>query len=95
MGAENAELYILRPAEETDAEGESGWVSPQPADDVIIEAVADAVGDSTASFDDLDSYVDLAALAAVFEGDEDEVTFDVDGHEVTVDESGTIDVESN
>jgi hypothetical protein len=98
MGAEDGEVYILRPDEAGDGDDdEDAWVTPQPASDVILQEVADEVDADADDFDDLDEYVDLSDLAAVFDGenpDEDAITFDVVDHEVTVDESGDIHVQS-
>lgn len=97
MGAEDGEVYILRPDEEAPEDDEESWVSPQPASEAILGAVAEAVDADVDDFDDLDEYVDLDDLAELFgQGDEDEgpedVAFDVEGHEVTVRRSGDIDV---
>jgi len=96
MGAEEGEVYILRPDDEAPEDDEEAWVSPQPADEAILGAVAEAVDADVDEFDDLGEYVDLDDLAALFGGDDDEgpedVTFDIDDHEVTVHRSGEIDV---
>ncbi|MFB6179518.1 MAG: HalOD1 output domain-containing protein [Halorientalis sp.] len=94
MGVEDGDVYILRPDEDADTDDEEAWVSPQPASEVIIEEVAAAVDSDPADFDSLDAYVDLDDLVAVFDGDEDSITFSVEDHEVTVAASGEIDVEA-
>ncbi len=96
MGANDGEVYILRPDEEGDIDDEEGWVSPQPASVVVLEAVAEAVDGDVADFDDLDAYVDLDDLAAVFDdGDVDDITFSVEDHDVTVDATGGVDVDAD
>ena len=97
MGAEDGEVYILRTDEEADAdadEDEEAWVSPEPASEVILGAVAEAMETDVDDLDDLSEYVDRDELAAVFDGDadEDELTFEVEDQEVTVHASGDIDV---
>lgn len=97
MGAEEGEVYILRPDDEAAEDDEESWVSPQPAEDAVFGAVSEEVGTDADEFDDLESYVDLDELAALFgQGDDEdgpeEVTFEVEGHEVTVHRSGEIDV---
>lgn len=98
MGAEEGEVYILRPDEEADTDNEEAWVSPQPASDVVLAEVAAEVDADSDDFDELAEYVDIEDLAAVFdddEEDEDAITFDVEDHEVTVHKSGDIHVEAD
>lgn len=95
MGAEEAEVYMLRPDEDV-ADGGETWVSPEPASEVIVEEVAAAVDADPDDFDALDEYVDLDDLAELFEEETDEdesLTFEVERHEVTVSRNGDIDVE--
>jgi hypothetical protein len=98
MGADDGEVYMLRPDEDvTDEDEEETWVSPQPASEVIIDAVAEAVDEDPDEFDALEEYVDLEDLAELFSGDEDEtanISFAVEGHDVTVHRSGEVDVDS-
>ncbi|RXK49039.1 HalOD1 output domain-containing protein [Halorientalis pallida] len=95
MGANDGEVYILRSDEEGDTDDEEAWVSPQPASRVVLEAVAEAVDGDADDFDDLDVYVDLDDLAAVFDDDEtDDITFSVEDHEVTVDATGDVTVDA-
>jgi|APHM01.1.fsa_nt_gi hypothetical protein len=94
MSTNDGEVYILRPGEEGDIDDEEGWVSPQPASVVVLEAVAEVVDDDVADFDDLGTYVDLEDLAAVFDdGDVDDITFSVKDYDVTVDATGSVDVD--
>lgn len=98
MGADDGDVYMLRPDADVtdDDDDEETWVSPQPASEVIIETVAQAVDEESEDFDDLESYVDLEELADLFSGDEDEsdsLTFDVEDYSVTVHRSGEIEVD--
>jgi len=97
MGADDGEVYMLRPDEEEDDE-EEAWVTPQPASEVIIDAVAEEADEDPEEFDDLEEYVDVNDLADLFDheddGDGDEsLTFDVEDYEVTVHRSGNVTVE--
>jgi hypothetical protein len=87
MNEADGTLYIIGD------EGDDEWVSPEPADAVIRAAVTEATDLEADDLDDLDGYVERAALAAVIEGGDDEVTFDVEGHEVTVSGDGDVSVE--
>ena len=93
MSAEDGELYLLRPDDETDGGDEEAWVSPQPAGDVIVEEVAAAVDADPDDFDSIEEYVDLDALVAVVDGDEESITFEMEDTEVTVTDTGEIDVD--
>ena len=95
MSAEDGEVYILRPEEGTDADGEEGWMTPQPASEVVIEEISEEVGGDSTDVESLDEYVDLDDLAAVFDGDEEAITFEVEGHDVTVTEAGEITVDDD
>jgi len=95
MGANDGEVYILRSDEEGATDDEEAWVSPQPASRVVLDAVADAVDGDADDFDDLDAYVDLDALAAVFDDeDTEEISFSVEDHDVTVDATGEVTVDT-
>ena len=95
MGANDGEVYILQPDEEGDTDDEEAWVSPQPASRVVLEAVAEAVDADLDDFDDLDAYVDLDDLAAVFDDEDvDDITFSVEDHDVTVDATGDVTVDA-
>ncbi|WP_335998878.1 HalOD1 output domain-containing protein [Halorientalis halophila] len=93
MGANDGEVYVLRPDEAGDTDDEAAWVSPQPVSRVVLGAVADAADADVDDFDDLDAYVDRDDLAAVLDGDADEITFAVEDHDVTVDADGDVDVD--
>lgn len=83
------EVYIM--CDKVDEE----WVSPTPVGVAISEAVVDATDLDDDDLDDLESYVDIDDLRALLDGDEeDELSFAVEGHEVTISEDGDIDVSS-
>jgi hypothetical protein len=86
MVSEEDAMYIMEKTE-----GEE-WVSPTPARAAIVEAVTAQTDLDEDDLDDLDSYVDPERLRAVIEGEKGSVTFSVEGHEVTVDTEGTIEL---
>lgn len=87
MDSDDGTVYMIR------GESDDEWVSPAPANDVIVEALVDA-GDLVADdIDALASYVDIADLDRVVNGTDDELTFAVEGHEVTVTSDGDVHVE--
>lgn len=88
MRTEDGTLYMIPRA----AAEEDDWAAPAPAGDVIRDAVV-AAGDLTAEdVGDLSSYVDVSALRGVVDGDDDEIAFSVEGHEVVVSGDGAVDV---
>lgn len=100
MGAEDGKVYILRTDGTTDTEaddeaGESPWVSPEPASDAILGAVAEAMDTEAEDLGPLSEHVALDDVAAVFDGDDDSdsLAFAVGDHEVTVRATGEIDVD--
>ena len=69
------------------------WVSPEPAEAVITEALFDATALTEDDIDYIGTYVDAAKLRAVVgDGDDETVTFDVEGNEVTVTAGGDVTV---
>lgn len=86
MSSEDGEVYIMSEA------GDEEWVSPTPARTAIPDAVADATDLEDDDIDDIEEYVDLPALREVLDGGEDELTFTIEGHKVTVTDDGDIDV---
>lgn len=83
----NGEIYIMQ---DTDEE----WVSPTPASEAIVDAVTSQTELEAGSLDDIDEYVDAESLRGLLEGDDDEpVTLNIEGHDVTIYEDGSIDVE--
>jgi len=86
MSPDNGEVYIMSD------DGDEEWVSPTPARTAIIEAVTAATDLTEDDLDDVGTYVDLAALGSALD-DGDPHTFPVEGHDVTVDPGGDIDVD--
>ena len=87
MSSEDGEVYIMTGA------GDEEWVSPTPARTAITDAVTEATSVADGDIDDLETYVDPADLRAVLDSDEDEITFSVEDHDVTVTSGGDIDVD--
>jgi hypothetical protein len=87
------DLYVLAPGEDED--GDDGWVSPRPIDEVVRAAVADATDTDPAEIDRVESYVDLDEIAALLDGDgeSESVTFAVEEYEVAVDGGGHVSVD--
>jgi hypothetical protein len=85
MDTDDDEPYVLRQADDH-------WVSPVPVSRAVTDALADATALSTDDVDDLDSYVDPAALRTVLDGEGESVTFAVEGHQVTVHGDGAVTV---
>jgi len=87
MESKDGTVYMIRGHDEDE------WVSPQPAEAVITEALFDATELTEDDIDYIGSYVDAATLRAVVgDGDDDAVTFDVEGNEVTVTAGGDVTV---
>jgi hypothetical protein len=89
MSPNNGTPYMIR---HESAQGDDEWVSPEPADVVITDAVVEAADLDADDVGDLSSYVDLAALSAVLEGEDDEIIFSVEDYDVSVESDGSIDV---
>ncbi|WP_424000779.1 HalOD1 output domain-containing protein [Haloarcula salina] len=89
MSYEDGTVYVLRDGG-TDGDG---WVSPRPADEVITDAIVEATDLQVDDLDDLETYVDTEVLrAVVVDGQEETVTFAVEGHDVTIDRDGAVEV---
>jgi hypothetical protein len=85
MSPDNGDVYILR---ET---GDEEWVSPAPARTAVVEAVTAATDLDDGDVDDIEAAVDFGALGTALD-DGEPYTFTIEGHEVTVDPSGEIEV---
>ncbi|ACV46727.1 MULTISPECIES: HalOD1 output domain-containing protein [Halomicrobium] len=87
MDSDDSTVYMIR--------GDTGdeWVSPTPAEDVIVESLRSASDLTAAEIDDLGSYVDADELAAVVNGSDEAITFAVEGYDVTVTSDGDVAVE--
>lgn len=87
MSSEEGEVYIMSDV------GDEEWVSPTPARTVIMDAVTSATDLEATDLEDLEEYVDVEALREVLDGDDEELTFTVEDHEVVVTGDGDIDVD--
>jgi len=87
MDSDDSTVYMIR--------GGTGdeWVTPTPAEDVIVESLLSASELTAAEIDDLGSYVDADELAAVVNGSDEAITFAVEGYDVTVTSDGDVTVE--
>lgn len=87
MKSENGTVYMIR-GQDTDE-----WVSPEPAEAVITEALFGATDLTADDIDYIGSYVEAAKLRAVVgDGDEESITFEVEGNEITVTATGDVTV---
>ena len=87
MSSENGDVYIMQ--DEDDEE----WVSPTPARDAVVDALTEATDVEADAVEALDAYLDPADLRALLAGERaDPLTFTVEGHEVTIDGEGEIQV---
>lgn len=88
MSSKDATVYIMRDDEEAE------WVRPTPAGVALVEALTEATTVDEEAVDDIDAYLDLDELRAVLDGDRSEpVSFTVEGHDVTIDGDGEIEID--
>ena len=91
MSSNEGTVYLLR---NRATEGSDDWVSPEPASDVITDAVIEATDLSADDIDALDTYVDSESLRAVVaDGTTESLTFAVEGHDVTITADGEVSVD--
>lgn len=88
------DLYVIPDSAEEAGDDET-WIQPQSIDEVVIDALLDATEYEADDIDSLREYVDYDELAALFEEDasDDTLSFPVEDHEVTVHQSGEVEVE--
>jgi hypothetical protein len=79
-------VYVIR------GESDSEWVSPAPAEEVIVEALVTDSDVIPEDIYDVSTYVDTDELATVVNGDGETLTFTVEGHEITVTSDGDVTV---
>ncbi|AEM58229.1 hypothetical protein HISP_13445 [Haloarcula hispanica N601] len=92
MSSNEGTVYMLR---NRATEGSDDWVSPEPAGDVIADAVIEATDLDADDIDGLDTYVDIESLRAVVtERTTESLTFGVEGHDVTITADGEVSVDS-
>jgi len=80
-------IYFIRDAGDE-------WVSPMPADEVVVDAVTAATDLTPSDIDDIDTYVDPTELRRLLNEDATTLTFTVEGYEVVVDSTGDIEIET-
>ncbi|MDT3433549.1 HalOD1 output domain-containing protein [Haloarcula sp. 1CSR25-25] len=91
MSSNEGTVYMLR---NRTVEGSDGWVSPEPASDVIVDAVIEATDLAADDIDALDTYVDSESLRAVVaRGTTESLTFAVEGYDVTITADGEVAVD--
>lgn len=87
MQTDDGTVYLIQGHEDDE------WLSPKPAKAVITDALFETTGLSSDDIDHIDAYVDPETLRAVVgEGDRETITFDIEGHEVTVTDDGDVTV---
>jgi len=89
------ELYVLAPGE---GEGDTeGWVSPQPIEEGVTAAVTAETDLGADDLDDVSEYVELDDIEALLagEGDDESLSFTVEGHDVVVEASGHVRVDED
>lgn len=84
------EPYIVRD-EDGDTDDADAWIAPEPASDVIADAIVAKSDLTREAVEPLEEHVDFEILRAVLTGEtEPPVTFDVEGVAVTVDRDGAV-----
>jgi len=87
MQSDEGTVYMIQGHEDDE------WVSPEPAEAVITEALFDATGLTSDDIGPIDTYVDASQLRAVVgDGSSDSITFDIEGNTVTVTATGDVTV---
>jgi len=86
MQSDSGTVYLIRGNDDE-------WISPEPVEAVITESLVGATGLTSDDIGHVGDYVDAERLRAVVgDGDTDTITFDVEGHDVTVTADGDITV---
>lgn len=93
MVGDDETVYIIQNSG-GDVTDEDDWISPEPAEDVITTELVEATDLTADDIDELESYVDIETLRAVVSDREaDGVSFSVEGHTVTMNRDGTVEIE--
>ena len=87
MDSNGGTVYMIQ------GDDDSEWVSPEPVEDVIRDHLVAATDLDDGAIGTLAEYVDPEDLAAVVNGTGEEVTFTVEGHDLTVTSDGQITVQ--
>jgi len=91
MSSDEGTVYMLR---NRATKGSDDWVSPEPASDVITDAVIEATDLGAGDIDALETYVDSESLRAVVtERTTESLTFAIEGHDVTITADGDVSVD--
>lgn len=87
------EPYIVRD-EDGDADDAAAWVAPEPASDVITDAIVSKSDLERDDVEPLEGHVDFETLRAVLTGEQrpPEVTFSIGDWTITVDRDGAVEV---
>lgn len=96
MSADYRGPYIIRDPESEASDDAEAWVAPEPAEEVIVADVLAATDLDRETVEPLSDYVDFDALYALLSGESDaaSLTFEVEGHTVTITGDGAVAVES-
>ncbi|WP_136688734.1 HalOD1 output domain-containing protein [Halorhabdus amylolytica] len=86
------DLYVIPDEAEEGGTGEV-WIQPRSVDEIVIDAILEATEYDAADLDPLGEYVDYDSLGSLFDdADLETLSFEVDTYEVTVHQSGAVDV---
>lgn len=87
MSSEDGDVYII-----TDDNQGDEWETPTPAWTVITDAVTGETDLDSGDLGGIEAYVDVESVRDVLDSDDDELIFSVEGHAVTLDADGNVDV---
>ncbi len=85
------DLYVIPDVAEG---GGEDWIQPRSVDEIVIDAILDATEYEAGDLDPLGEYVDDDSLGSLFDDETDleTLSFEVDPYEVTVHQSGAVDI---
>lgn len=93
MSRKDEAVYII-PGDGNAGEGKEAWITPEPAEEVIVEEVLTVTDLSRETVQPLSDHVEFAALEKTLSGERGEsLTFEVEGHTVTLTPDGTVTVD--
>lgn len=88
MSSETRGVYLMQDDEDDE------WVRPIPAGVAVTEALGDQTDLDESEVETLDAYLDLDELRALLGEERTEpLTFEVEGHSVTIDGDGEITID--
>jgi hypothetical protein len=90
----NDTLYVFCPDDEGE-DADDDWLQPRPIEAALAERVAATTETEADEIGELEEYVDREEVQRLLKGDPDDdtLTFDVEGHDVTLRDDGTLEVE--